>query len=194
MFSDYHNPNDYWQHNPMMQDPNIDPDDAMKSGCFVLVFYIVAFIVGVVLCALLGSCTTTKYVPVVETRDHHHWHTDSICKTDSVYHEKTTTIMQLDSAAMARYGIRLKDAERAWLVKTAELERQLQQLERLTADRDTIHDSIPVPYPVIKEVEKQLTRRQQMVMCIGLFAIIVAACWFVWWAMKILRRFDILRI
>ena len=102
--------------------------------------------------------------------------------------------MQLDSAAMARYGIRLKDAERAWLVKTAELERQLQQLERLTADRDTIHDSIPVPYPVIKEVEKQLTRRQQMVMCIGLFAIIVAACWFVWWAMKILRRFDILRI
>ena len=49
MFADYHNPNDYWRHNPMMQDPNIDPDDAMKSGCFVLLFYIVAFIVGIAL-------------------------------------------------------------------------------------------------------------------------------------------------
>ena len=55
-------------------------------------------------------------------------------------------------------------------------------------------DSVPVPYPVIKEVEKQLSRRDHMIMCIGVFAIIGALCWFVWWAVKVLRRFGILRI
>jgi hypothetical protein len=65
--------------------------------------------------------------------------------------------MQLDSAEMAKYGIQLKNAERAWLVKSWELERQIEALQRLTAERDTVHDSIPVPYPV----EKRLTKWQQ---------------------------------
>lgn len=116
----------------------------------------VAVMVAVVL--LLVGCKT-KYVPVVEVHEQHHWHTDSIRHTDSTYHEKETVVMQLDSAEMSKYGIRLQAAERAWLVRTAELERQLQHLERMTADRDTIHDSIPVPYPVevVKEVPAPLT-------------------------------------
>jgi hypothetical protein len=68
-----------------------------------------------------------------------------------------TTFMQLDSAAMAQYGIQLKNAERAWLVKSWELERQIENLQRLTAIRDTVRDSIPEPYPV----EKKLTKWQQ---------------------------------
>ena len=109
---------------------------------------------------LLTACKTTeRVVTVPEIHDYHHWHTDSVKHTDSVFIDRQTTIMQLDSAAMAAYGIRLKDAERAWLVKTQELEKVLSQISQTKAD--TIHerDSIPVPYPVevIREVEKNLS-------------------------------------
>ena len=125
-------------------------------------------------CFLLPSCTTTKYVPVVEKHDEHHWHTDSVIQKDSTYHEKETTIMQLDSAEMARYGIRLKQAERAWLVRTNELQRQIERLEAMSVSKDSVHDSIPVPYPVevIREVPAELTWWQQTRMDIGGWAIV----------------------
>jgi hypothetical protein len=78
-------------------------------------------------------------------------------EVDSIIHEKQTTIMQLDSAAMAKYGIQLKNAERAWLVKSWELERQIEQLQKMSAFRDTVRDTIQVPYPV----EKKLSKWQQ---------------------------------
>ena len=119
--------------------------------------------------ALLASCGTTEYVPVVQTNTEHHWHTDSVHEKDSTYHEKTTTIMQLDSAAMAKYGIQLKSAERAWLVKTEELQRQIDRLEAMSVSKDSVHDSIPVPYPVevIKEVPAELTWWQRLRLWIG---------------------------
>ena len=110
--------------------------------------------IGVVLFML--SCKT-EYIPVETSHTEHHWHTDSIKEVDSVIHERHTTIMQLDSVAMAQYGIQLKNAERAWLVKSWELERQIENLQRLTAYRDTIRDTIQVPYPV----EKKLSKWQQ---------------------------------
>ena len=159
---DYSNPNDLWinEHDPYK---DMNDDERMTAGCAHCVLTFLIMIAVIALCALFGSCSTTEYVPVVETHDHHHWHTDSIRQTDSVYHETTTTIMQLDSAAMAKYGIQLKAAERAWLVRTQELERQLQQMARLMQDRDTVRDSIPIPYPVevTKEVPAPLTWWQQ---------------------------------
>jgi hypothetical protein len=47
---------------------------------------------------------------------------------------------------------------------------------------------------VIKEVEKKLSRRQQMVMGVGSVSIMAALIWFLWWAVKILRRYGILKI
>ena len=113
----------------------------------------------------MTGCKTTEFVPV--THEIHHNHTDSIHTTDSIIREKTTTIMQLDSEAMAKYGIQLKAAERAWLVKTAELERQLQRLAE--THTDTVHeiDSIPTPYPIDKFIEKQLTWWQRTQMYAG---------------------------
>ena len=126
---------------------------------------------------MFSSCTTTKYVPVVETHDVHHWHTDSVKQKDSVYHEKTTTIMQLDSAAMARYGIQLKSAERAWLVKTAELELQIERLMAMSATKDSVHDSIPYPVEVIKEVPREPLRLERILMLFGLLAFMVGIVW-----------------
>ena len=169
MFADYHNPNDYWQHNPMMQDPNIDPDDAMKSGCFVLIFYIVAFIVGVALCALLGSCTTTEYIPVIEHR------TDTLIQTkvqhDSIHVKDSTIVDKRDSIIKIEH----------WHTKYVESIRH-----------DTVYksrtDTVPQPYPVIKEVEKPLSRRHNIVFSIGVLTILGVACWLVLWISKTLRQ------
>lgn len=126
-------------------------------------------------CFLLPSCTTTKYVPVVEKHDDHHWHTDSVIQKDSTYHEKETTIMQLDSAEMARYGIRLKQAERAWLVRTNELQRQIERLEAMSATRDTVRDSIPYPVEVPVEVAKPLPWWKQAFLTLGYGSALVMA-------------------
>lgn len=136
--------------------------------------------------AMLAGCRTTKYVTVPEQHTEHHWHTDSVKERDSVHIERETTIRELDSAAMAQYGIRLKAAERAWLVQSREMEMRLQELEHMTANRDTIHDSIPIPYPVTEYVAKPLTRWQRARIHMGelLLALIVAAAGFGLWRLK----------
>ena len=128
-------------------------EEKAYKGCF---WAFVMFILTMGIALFILSCKT-EYIPVESTHTEHHWHTDSIKEVDSVFHEKQTIIRQLDSAAMAQYGIQLKNAERAWLVKSWELERQIESLQRLTAIRDTVRDSIPVPVPV----EKKLTKWQQ---------------------------------
>ena len=138
--------------------------------------------------AMLAGCRTTKYVTVPEHHTEHHWHTDSVKERDSVHIERETTIRELDSAAMAQYGIRLKAAERAWLVQSREMERRMRELEHQVATRDTIHDSIPNPYPVYveKEVAKKLTWWQRARIHMGelLLALIAAAAGFGLWRLK----------
>lgn len=123
----------------------------------------------------LCSCTTTRYVTVPEVHEQHHWHTDSVHKTDSVIHEKQTTIRELDSAAMAQYGIQIRQNEKAWLVMSNELRREIERLEAMCADRDTVRDSIPKPYPVevIKEVPAQKTLMERAVFFAGLISIMI---------------------
>ena len=118
---------------------------------------ILAIIITCVLMAILSSCTTTKYVPVTETRTEHHWHTDTVRQRDSTHTERETVIREVDSAAMAKYGIQMQANQRAWLVLQREMENRLLELEHMTAQRDTVRDSIPVPYPVVKMVEKPLS-------------------------------------
>ena len=123
----------------------------------------------------LCSCTTTRYVTVPEVHEQHHWHTDSVHKTDSVIHEKQTTIRELDSAAMAQYGIQIRQNEKAWLVMSNELRREIERLEAMCADRDTVRDSIPKPHPVeaIKEVPAQKTLLERAVFFAGLISIMI---------------------
>lgn len=118
---------------------------------------ILAIIITCVLMAILSSCTTTKYVPVTETRTEHHWHTDTVRQRDSTHTERETIIREVDSAAMAKYGIQMERNQRAWLVLQREMENRLLELEHMTAQRDTVRDSVPVPYPVVKMVEKPLS-------------------------------------
>lgn len=129
---------------------------------------------------LMCGCKSIEYVPMPEVHEQHHWHTDSVHTTDSVIRVKETTIMQLDSAEMARYGVQLKSAERAWLVKTQELERIVAELMAKSEARDTVHDSIPYPVEVIKEVPAKVSGWQSGLMRVGFVALLLLlgiVCW-----------------
>ena len=117
---------------------------------------VVWFTVLLCVITMLSGCKPLqKVVTVPEVHEQHHWHTDSVIKHDSVFRDRKTVIRELDSAKMAQYGIQLNQAERAWLVETNELRREVERLSAMTANTDRERDSIPKPYPVY--VEKQLT-------------------------------------
>ena len=158
---DYNNPNEMWQHNGYDPYKGLNDEERMKAGCLQAVGIVGGIAAALLICALFGSCTTTKYVPVTQQHTEHHWHTDSVKERDSIHTENTTIIREVDSAAMAKYGIQLRNAERAWLVQNREMESRLRELEHLTANRDTVRDSIPYPVEVIKEVPAELTWWQQ---------------------------------
>ena len=136
-------------------------EGAILSGCLQGVISIILVVLIVLLCCMLSACRTQKYVPITEKHTEHHWHKDSVKERDSVHTENTTVIRELDSAAMAKYGIQMQANQRAWLVLQREMENRLREMEHMSAHRDTVRDSIPVPYPVEKQVPAQLTWWQQ---------------------------------
>lgn len=144
---------------------------------------IIRIIQALLLLTAMGSCTTTKYVTVPEVHEHWHHSTDTIHQTDSVIDRQTTTIREVDSATMAKYGIQMKDMQRAWLIQTDRLQRELSELRQ--SHTDTIHerDSIPYPVEVVKEVPAQPSWWQRFLMHVGGIAssllLIVAVWWFV---------------
>jgi len=166
---DFNNPNDYWHG----YDPynGMTEEERMKVGCLHGAAFIITTIVALLLCALLAGCTTTKYVPVTETHTEHHWHTDTVRQRDSTLTERETVIREVDSAAMARYGIQMERNQRAWIVLQREMENRLRELEHRAAQRDTVHDSIPVPYPLVKEVPRERSTVEWVLLMSGLLAI-----------------------
>lgn len=116
---------------------------------------------ALLLLVAMGSCTTTKYVTVPEVHEHWHHLTDTIHQTDSIIDHQTTTIREVDSATMARYGIQMKDMQRAWIIETDRLQRELSELRQSHTDTIHVRDSLPVPYPVIQEVPAPLSWWQQ---------------------------------
>ena len=158
----YTNPNDNWMQTGYDPYKGMTDNERMKTGCAQAIGTVVGVIIAMAVCALLGSCTTTKYVPVTETHTEHHWHTDSVKERDSTHTERETIIREVDSAAMAKYGIQMQANQRAWLVLQREMENRLRELEHMSANRDTVRDSIPVPYPVENLVEKELTWWQKL--------------------------------
>ena len=158
---DYNNPNDLWRNNGYDPYKGMNMKERMKTAFACMVVYFIFFAIAVAVCALLSGCTTTQYVPVTETHTEHHWHTDTVKERDSTHTESKTVIRELDSEAMARYGIQMQANQRAWLVLQREMENRLRELEHMSAQRDTVRDSIPVPYPVEKQVPAPLTWWQQ---------------------------------
>ena len=164
---DFTNPNDFWTH------PDYDPykgmsdDERMKAGCLQLASYIIMILFGLLLCALFGSCTTTKYVPVIEH------HTDTLIQTkivkDSVYLKDSTHVSEKGDTVRIEH----------W--RTQFVKKEV---------HDTLYisktDSVPAPYPVevIKKVPAELTMWERLKMKVGGIAILLCIFAFLFWVWK----------
>ena len=107
---------------------------------------------ALLLLTAMGSCTTTKYVPVIET------HTDTLIQTRTKY----DSIYLSDSIYISDF------------VRTDTVFRTVERWHTQYRDRwqhDTIYksrtDSVPVPVPTPVEVPAKLTWWQQTRMHIG---------------------------
>lgn len=116
---------------------------------------------------MLFSCTKTVYQPMPEVHTEHHYHTDSVVHSDTVIDRQTTIIREVDSATMAQYGIRLAQAEKAWLIQSDKLYKEIERLRASRHDTVTIRDSIPYPVFVDKEVPAKLSNWQIFLMTLG---------------------------
>ena len=106
----------------------------------------------VVLCCI-SSCTTTKYVPVVE------YHTDTLIQKmtqrDSIYlHDSTIVREKGDTVLIERWHTRYRDRE----------------------VHDTVYqsriDSVPAPYPVTEYVERKMSGIDKFLISTGILSII----------------------
>ena len=139
---DYNDPNDMWRNNGYDPYKGLSDEERMKAGCFQLAAFFVMIMVGLALCALFGSCTTTKYVPVPE------YHTDTLRIShntrDSIYvHDSTYVKEKGDTVLIEKWHTQWRDR---WRTDT------IYQSKR---------DSIPYPVEVVKEVPAKLTWWQQ---------------------------------
>ena len=139
---DYNNPNNNWMQTGYDPYHGMNDVDRMTAGCLQGVAVIVAIILGLLMCALLSGCTTTKYVTVPE------YHTDTLRLSrnirDSIYvHDSTYVREKGDTVTIERWHTRYVERTRT----------------------DTIYqskrDSIPYPVDVTKEVPAPLTWWQQ---------------------------------
>ena len=155
---DYFNPNDAWMRHNDYQDTNLTEQEQVNRGCMQAVVYFVAFIIGILICSLFSSCKSVEYVPVIEH------HTDTLIQTkaqyDSIYINDSTVITEKgDTVTIEKWH-------------TKYVEKQV---------HDTLYiaknDTVPQPYPVIKEVPAELTWWQQTRIHIGGIVIFLLLIW-----------------
>ena len=124
-----------------------------SRGLTVIGWYLLAVAVAILLACLLMGCTTTKYVPVVEHR------TDTLLKysriRDSIYLSDSIYISDF-----VRDDTVYKTVDR-WHTRYVERTRTDTIYQSLT-------DSIPVPYPVVKEVPRERSTVEWVLLIVGI--------------------------
>lgn len=161
--TDYTNPNDPWMQTGYDPYKGLSEDERMKAGCMQAVVFVLMIVLGLALCALLGSCTTTKYVqvPVV--------HND----TNIVTKHQRDSIWLHDSTYIKEKG----DTVRIEKWHTKYVEKQVHDTTYI-AKVDTVREVFT------NEVEKPLTWWQQTKMHIGAIALYLLALLVIVWVAK----------
>jgi hypothetical protein len=154
---DYNNPNEPWLQTGYDPFKGMSDDERAKAGCLQALAYIGMIVLGLLLCALLGSCTTTKYVevPVV--------HND----TTTITKHQRDSIWVRDSVMVSEKG----DTIRIEKWHTKYVEKQVHDTTYI-AKVDTIREVFT------NEVEKPLTwwqrTRLHLFNIIGIALILIA--------------------
>ena len=115
---------------------------AFITAAYGCATYVMALVAGLLICLLLGSCTTTEYVTVPE------YHTDTLRQV-VVRHD---SVMVHDSIHVTETG------------DTVTIDRwHMKYIERSVHDTAYISkvDSVPYPVTVVKEMPAKLTWWQQ---------------------------------
>lgn len=155
---EYYDPNDHWMH---QHKDEMDEDERLKVAIVQCVSFITILIVVLALCALLGSCTTTKVVTVEKVR------------TDTTYitKQQRDSIWLHDSIRVTEKG----DTVRIEKWHTKYVEKQVHDTTYVAK-----HDSVPVPYHVEKLVEKPRSNIEKGLMAFGglsLMTLVVLLAW-----------------
>lgn len=160
---DYNNPNDPWFNTGYDPYKGLNEKERIKVGCLQGAAFIVLIIMGLLLCAMLSGCTTTKYVqvPVV--------HND----TTIVTKHQRDSIWLHDSTYIKEKG----DTVRIEKWHTKYIEKQVHDTTYI-AKVDTIREVFT------NEVEKSLTWWQQTKMHIGAIALYLLALLVIIWVAK----------
>lgn len=163
----YTNPNDYWLNNGYDPYKGLNDEERMKAGCLQIISIVVMMTVGLLVCALFGSCKSVEYVPVIEH------HTDTLVQTkivkDSVYLKDSTHVSEKGDTVRIEH----------W--RTQFVKKEV---------HDTLYisktDSVPAPYPVevIKKVPAELTMWERLKMKAGGIAILLCIFAFLFWVWK----------
>ena len=157
---DYNNPNDPWFNTGYDPYKGLNEKERIKVGCLQGAAFIVLIIMGLLLCAMLSGCTTTQYIPVIEHK------TDTLIQTkvvhDSIYINDSTVI-----------------TEKGDTVRIEKWHTKYVQKEVHDTTYVAKHDSIPVPYEVIKEVPRKRTTTDWVLMIAGMLAILGIILWVV---------------
>lgn len=139
---EYYNPNDYWRNQDYDPYNGMNDEERLKAGCWQTVIFLVAVAIGMIVCSFITSCKHVEYVFVPQT------HTDTLIQTkiqhDSIYINDSTVITEKgDTVKIEKWH-------------TKYVEKQV---------HDTLYiaknDTVPQPYPVIKEVPAELSWWQQ---------------------------------
>jgi hypothetical protein len=161
----YSNPNDPWQYDPYK---GMSEEERMKAGCFQGVFFVLAFLIGLIICALLSSCSTTKVVEVERV------------KTDTTYITKwqRDSVWLHDSIHVTEKG----DTVRIERWHTKYVEKQVHDTTYVAT-----HDTIPQPYEVVKEVPAELSWWQRARLWLGNAVLLVVIVFVGHWILKIYK-------
>lgn len=131
-----------------------------RAVAWAIVCYLAVLAMAVLLCILLGGCTTTKYVTVPE------YHTDTLKvvqhQRDSIYlHDSTYIKAAGDTLLIEHWHTKYRDR---WNTDTVYQHRV---------------DSVPLPYPVEKKVEvpAEMTWWQQTRMHVGGVVLMLLIMW-----------------
>ncbi len=152
------------------------------------------FLIVAALVLLLSGCRTTKYVPVKET------HTDTVYKAriDSVkWIEKTRLVDSVRwrdsvSTIVDANGKITRTDSWHWRDRTSSnSDSLLYYKSKLDSALQSKTDSIPVPYPVDKYIEKQLSWWQSTVMKIGYAGLIAIILALVYGGVKAWKKFNV---
>lgn len=163
----------------------------MKKSWTIIRCYLF-IVVSLIICLLLFSCKTIKYVPVVEQHTEIVHHYDTIKQIDSVKNEIKTIIRESrpeDSLMLAEMGIKLQSNERLLILLQRELaEKNSEKYESHNKDSVRV-DSVEVPVPV----EKKLSKWEQFTLDYGKVAFggtLIAIAIIIFELIRWLRRRD----